>query len=95
MGEVIHNAFIFDRNYTMQELIKMMDFLRKEVRKPIDAQLHKYVLEKFLYYYYLREHLYGDEILEMLKKETGSFRFIVKTHDSEESVVVVFKNENH
>ena len=40
----IYNAFIFDRNYTMQELIKMMDFLRKEVRKPIDAQLHKYVL---------------------------------------------------
>ena len=66
----IYNAFIFDRNYTMQELIKMMDFLRKEVRKPIDAQLHKYVLEKFLYYYYLRERLYGDEILEMLKKET-------------------------
>ena len=44
----IYNAFIFDRNYTMQELIKMMDFLRKEVRKPIDAQLHKYVLEKIL-----------------------------------------------
>ena len=66
----IYNAFIFDRNYTMQELIKMMDSLKKEVRKPIDAQLHKYVLEKFLYYYYLRERLYGDEILEMLKKET-------------------------
>ena len=28
-------------------------------------------------------------------KESGSFRFIVKTYDSEESVVVVFKNENH
>ena len=28
------------------------------------------MLEKFLYYYYLREHLYCDEILEMLKKET-------------------------
>lgn len=27
-------------------------------------------------------------------KESGSFRFIVKTHDSEESVVVVFKNES-
>lgn len=66
----IYNAFIFDRNYTMQELIKMMDSLKKEVRKPIDAQLHKCVLEKFLYYYYLRENLYGDEILEMLKKET-------------------------
>lgn len=66
----IYNAFIFDRNYTMQELIKMMDSLKKEVRKPIDSQLHKCVLEKFLYYYYLREHLYCDEILEMLKKET-------------------------
>ena len=66
----IYNAFIFDRNYTMQELIKMMDSLKKEVRKPIDAQMHKCVLEKFLYYYYLRERLYGDEILEMLKKET-------------------------
>lgn len=27
----IYNAFIFDRNYTMQELIKMMDSLKKEV----------------------------------------------------------------
>lgn len=27
-------------------------------------------------------------------KESGSLRFIVKTHDSEESVVVVFKNES-
>lgn len=26
-------------------------------------------------------------------KEAGLLRFIVKTHDSEESVVVVFKNE--
>lgn len=41
----IYNAFIFDRNYTMQELIKMMDFLRKEVKKPNCCQLHKYVLE--------------------------------------------------
>lgn len=27
-------------------------------------------------------------------KEAGLLRFIVKTHDSEESVVVVFKNES-
>lgn len=65
----IYNAFIFDRNYTMEELTKMMDSLRKEVRKPIDDQLHKCVLEKFLYYYYLRENLDTDKILKMIKNE--------------------------
>ena len=29
----IYNAFIFDRNYTMQELIKMMDFFEKRSKK--------------------------------------------------------------
>lgn len=47
----IYDAFIFDQSYTMEELTKMIDILRKDVKKPIDVQLHKYVLEKFLYCY--------------------------------------------
>ena len=47
-----------------------IDFLRKDVKKTIDIQLHKYVLEKFLYCYFLRENLSTDEILEIAKKET-------------------------
>lgn len=66
----IYDAFIFDQSYTMEELTKMVDILRKDVKKPIDIQLHKYVLEKFLYCYYLRGNLSIDEILEMAKKET-------------------------
>lgn len=66
----IYDAFIFDQSYTMEELTKMIDILRKDVKKPIDVQLHKYVLEKFLYCYYLRGNLSTDEILEMAKEET-------------------------
>ena len=43
----IYDAFIFDQSYTMEELTKMVDILRKDVKKPIDIQLHKYVLENF------------------------------------------------
>lgn len=66
----IYDAFIFDRSYTMEELTKKIDILRKDVKKTIDIQLHKYVLEKFLYCYFLRENLSTDEILEIAKKET-------------------------
>lgn len=52
----IYDAFIFDRSYTMEELTKKIDILRKDVKKTIDIQLHKYVLEKFLYCYFLREN---------------------------------------
>ena len=37
----IYDAFIFDRSYTMEELTKKIDILRKDVKKPIDIQLHK------------------------------------------------------
>lgn len=70
----IYDAFIFDQSYTMEELTKMVDILRKDVKKPIDIQLHKYVLEKFLYCYYLRGNLSIDEILEMAKKELEQYR---------------------
>ena len=66
----IYDAFIFDQSYTMEELTKKIDILRKDVKKTIDIQLHKYVLEKFLYCYFLRENLSTDEILEIAKKET-------------------------
>lgn len=66
----IYDAFIFDRSYTMEELTKKIDILRKDVKKTVDIQLHKYVLEKFLYCYFLRENLSTDEILEIAKKET-------------------------
>ena len=36
----------FDQSYTMEELTKKIDILRKDVKKTIDIQLHKYVLEK-------------------------------------------------
>lgn len=66
----IYDAFIFDQSYTMEELTKKIDILRKDVKKTIDIQLHKYVLEKFLYCYFLRKNLSTDEILEIAKKET-------------------------
>ena len=33
----IYDAFIFDRSYTMEELTKKIDILRKDVKKTIDT----------------------------------------------------------
>ncbi|WP_371278888.1 hypothetical protein [Anaerostipes sp.] len=35
----IYDAFIFDQSYTMEELTKMVDILRKDVKKPIDIPI--------------------------------------------------------
>ena len=51
MSLKIYNGYIFDKEYSLQDLSLRMEHLRLIVNKEVKKQIYKIVINEFSYYY--------------------------------------------